>query len=461
MNSIFDLVQLVASNVWLYGGTFVLVLSILVFVHEWGHYIIARLCGVRVEMFSIGFGPELFGKTDSHGTRWKVSLIPLGGYVKMFGDTDPASAGQTDQVKDGEQARPMTAQEREEAFFSKSVWKRSAIVFAGPAINFLFAIILFTGLYAVHGKVVTPPMASAIIADSAADKAGFEPHDKVIAIDGQRIERFEDVRRIVMVALDTPLDFTVTRGNEEIVLTATPEKLEMTDRFGFSHSRGMLGIIGPSQGLAIKNIVSVNGQKYQDEDRVRQALLNSLGRDTQIGLKRGEEKTDTLFINPSKELNEGLLDVNSPDFGVLVVANSMDQEVIEYGVVQGFTSAVHETWTMTMSTLEAIGQIFTGTRSATELGGVIRIGAIAGDMAQAGLIALITFTALISINLGLINLFPIPMLDGGHLVFYAIEAIKGKPVPERVQEYAFRVGFVILIGLMLFTNINDIVQLVM
>jgi regulator of sigma E protease len=379
----------------------------------------------------------------------------------MFGDTDPASAGQTDQVKDGEQARPMTAQEREEAFFSKSVWKRSAIVFAGPAINFLFAIILFTGLYAVHGKVVTPPMASAIIADSAADKAGFEPHDKVIAIDGQRIERFEDVRRIVMVALDTPLDFTVTRGNEEIVLTATPEKLEMTDRFGFSHSRGMLGIIGPSQGLAIKNIVSVNGQKYQDEDRVRQALLNSLGRDTQIGLKRGEEKTDTLFINPSKELNEGLLDVNSPDFGVLVVANSMDQEVIEYGVVQGFTSAVHETWTMTMSTLEAIGQIFTGTRSATELGGVIRIGAIAGDMAQAGLIALITFTALISINLGLINLFPIPMLDGGHLVFYAIEAIKGKPVPERVQEYAFRVGFVILIGLMLFTNINDIVQLVM
>lgn len=461
MSSIFDIMQLVASNVWLYGGTFVLVLSILVFVHEWGHYIVARMCGVRVEMFSIGFGHELFGRTDKHGTRWKFSLIPLGGYVKMFGDTDPASAGQTDQVEEGEKSRPMTKAEREEAFFTKSVWKRSAIVFAGPAINFIFAILLFTGLYAFHGKPVTSPMASAIIAESAADKAGFQPHDKIISISGEKIERFEDIRRVVMVALDTPLDFTIQRGDREVTLTATPERLEMTDRFGFKHSRGMLGIIGPSQGLAIKNIVSVNGRKMKDEEAARQALLKTLGKETKIGLKRGEKTTDTLHIYPAKDLNKALLDKDSPDFGVLVVANTNEQEVLQYGLAKGFSSAVRETWTMTMSTLEAIGQIFTGTRSATELGGIIRIGAIAGDMAQAGFIALVTFTALISINLGLINLFPIPMLDGGHLVFYFIEAIKGKPVPEQVQEYAFRVGFVILIGLMLFTNINDIVQLVM
>lgn len=461
MTSIFDIVQLVASNIWVYGGTFLLVLSILVFVHEWGHYIVARLCGVKVEMFSIGFGPELFGRNDKHGTRWKFSAIPLGGYVKMFGDTDPASAGNTDEVKEGEKSRPMTDAEKEEAFFSKSVWKRAAIVFAGPAINFIFAILLFTGLYAYHGKPVTPPMASAVIAESAADKAGFKPHDKILSIQGKSIESFEDVRRVVMVALDTPLDFQVIRDEKEITLTATPEKLEITDRFGFTHSRGMLGIIGPTDGLAVRNIVSVNGREVKDEAAIRNALIRSLGKDTQIGLKRGVETTDTLFIKPSKDLNQGLLDQDSPEFNALIVANSIDKEVIQYGVVKGFTSATKETWVMITSTLDAIGQIFTGTRSATELGGIIRIGALAGDMAQAGFIALVTFTAILSINLGLINLFPIPMLDGGHLVFYAIEAIKGKPVPEKVQEYAFRVGFVLLISLMLFTNINDIVQLVM
>ncbi len=461
MTSIFDIVQLVASNIWVYGGTFLLVLSILVFVHEWGHYIVARMCGVKVEMFSIGFGPELFGRNDKHGTRWKFSAIPLGGYVKMFGDTDPASAGNTDEVKDGEKTRPMTAAEKKEAFFSKSVWKRAAIVFAGPAINFIFAIILFTGLYAYHGKPVTPPMASVVIAESAADKAGFKPHDKVLSIEGKIIESFEDIRRTVMVALDTPLEFKIIRDDKEVILTATPEKLELTDHFGFTHSRGMLGIIGPTDGLAVKNIVSVNGRDVKDAAAIRKALIRSLDKETQIGLKRGEETTDILFIKPSKDLNQGLLDKDSPDFNALIVANSTEKEVIQYGLAKGFTSATKETWVMITSTLDAIGQIFTGTRSATELGGIIRIGALAGDMAQAGFIALVTFTAILSINLGLINLFPVPMLDGGHLVFYAIEAIKGKPVPEKIQEYAFRVGFFLLISLMLFTNINDIVQLVM
>jgi len=460
MNSIFDLVQLVASNAWLYGGTFILVLSVLVFVHEWGHYIVARLCGVKVEVFSIGFGKELFGWTDKKDTRWKVSLIPLGGYVKMFGDTDPASAGHTAEVKEGEKVRPFTAAEKKVAFFNKSVWQRMAIVFAGPAINFIFAILLLAGMYLFYGQPVTPPMASAVIEGSAADKAGFEPHDQVISIDGEKIKRFEDIRRVVMVALDTPLEFIVKRGDEDVVLTATPVKEELTDRFGFSHSRGMLGIIGPGNGLAIGNITAVNGRSVEGEPAIRKALLNGLGKVMTIELDRGEQ-TDILTINPSKELNQGLKDKDSTQFGALMIAQSTDDELLDHGVVNSLTAATKETWSITVSTLKAIGQIFTGTRSATELGGIIRIGAIAGDMAQAGLIAIVTFTALLSINLGLINLFPIPMLDGGHLVFYAIEAIKGKPVPEHVQEYAFRVGFFILIGLMLFTNLNDVFQLIM
>ena len=461
MTSIFDLFQLIATNLWLYGGTFLLVLSVLVFVHEWGHYIVARMCGVRVETFSIGFGKELFGWTDKNKTRWKISLIPLGGYVKMFGDVDPASAGKADGVKEGGSVRPFTPKEREVAFFAKPVSKRAAIVFAGPAINFLFAILLLFGLYSFYGQPITPPAASAVITGSAAEEAGFKPHDKIVSIDGVSVKRFEDIRRLVMVALDTPLEFVVDRGGKEITMTATPKREELKDRFGFSHSRGMLGIIGPSNGIAIKNIQSVNGKKTKDEAATRKALLASMGKTTRIGLKRGEDETDILVTRPMADLNEGLKDSESLDFGVLVVSADYGEEILRHGPVNGIKAAVSETWNITSATLTALGQIFTGTRSAKELGGIIRIGAIAGDMAKAGFLAVVTFTALLSINLGLINLFPIPMLDGGHLVFYGVEALKGQPISEQVQEYAFRFGFVILIAIMFFANLNDIVQLIM
>lgn len=456
----FDLFQLVASNIWLYGGTFLIVLSILVFVHEWGHYIVARLCGVRVEVFSIGFGKEIFGWTDKKDTRWKFSLIPLGGYVKMFGDTDPASAGHADGVKEGDEVRPFTEEEKAVSFYAKPVWKRALVVAAGPGINFLFAIILLTGMYSVYGQPVTPPQASAVIEGSAADMAGFEPHDTIVSIDGEKINRFEDIRRIVTVALDTPLEFKVDRNGEDVILTATPKRETMTDRFGFESSRGMLGIVGPSSGLHIDSIVAVNGKPVETADERRAELLKAMDQPATISMDRGEQ-TDKFFIMPMSGNNEALEDKGNPAFNSLMIAKSADEEYMQHGVIDGFGSAVVETWAITRSTLTALGQMVTGTRSATELGGIIRIGAIAGDMAQAGLIAIITFTALLSINLGLINLFPIPMLDGGHLVFYGLEAIKGKPISEKVQEYAFRFGFALLIGLMLFANLNDIIQLVL
>lgn len=460
MSSIFDLVNLVASNVWLYGGTFVLVLSILVFVHEWGHYIVARMCGVRIETFSIGFGKELIGFNDKHGTRWKISLVPLGGYVKMFGDTDPASAGHTAEVKEGDTTRPLNSNERDVAFFAKPVWKRAAIVIAGPAINFLFAIIVLAGLYTFYGQPVTPPTASAIIQGSAADKAGFEPHDKVIAIDGSPIKRFEDIRREVMIALDRPMNFTVLRDDKEVVLTATPVKEIITDHFGFEHSRGLLGIIGPANGILLDNIQTVNGRKVEGTEAVRKAVSPLLGKEFTIALKRADGNADTLIIHPTKDL-QGWKDTESPNKDALVVAHKIGEDYVKHNLIGGIGSAMEETWNITVGTMTALGQMFTGTRSPTELGGIIRIGAIAGDMAQAGIIALISFTALLSINLGLINLFPIPMLDGGHLVFYAIEAAKGSPISEKVQEYAFRFGLAVLVGIMIFANLNDLIQLIL
>jgi len=463
MATVSDFMQLLAQNVWLYGGAFLLVLSILVFVHEWGHYIIAKWCGVKVDSFSIGFGPELFGVTDNSGTRWKFSLIPLGGYVKMFGDEDPASAEHTEEVKDGEEPpRPMTEEEKSQAFFAKSVRQRSAIVFAGPAINFIFAIILFTGLYTFYGKPVTPPIAGAVLQGSAAEAAGFQPHDLVLSINGAPIDSFEEIRRAVMIGLDAPLNFVVVRDGQEVSFTATPEKLEERDRFGFAQSRGLLGILGPAEGLHLSAVESVNGQKVDDIDAARAEITSHLGEKMTLGLRRSEEDINNYIIRPLADMNQGLLNEKNADYNHVVIMNELTNNyMLKYGFFDAVKEAVIETGDITVSTLYALGQMVTGTRSAKELGGIIRIGAIAGDMATSGIIALITFTALLSINLGLINLFPIPLLDGGHLLFYGIEAVKGSPVSENVQEYAFRFGMIVLVGLMLFANLNDIFHLIL
>lgn len=461
-DSIFDWFQLIAGNLWLYGGTFVLVLSVLVFVHEWGHYIVARLCGVRVESFSIGFGRELFGITDRHGTRWKFAAVPLGGYVKMFGDVDPASARHEDGVTDEatQQIRPMTDDERGQAFFAKSVARRAAIVFAGPAINFLFAIVVLACLYATAGQPVTPPVASAIMGGSAAERAGFQPHDEVVAIDGHAISKFEDIRREVLVGLNSERQFTVKRDGAVIEITAAPDRLEETDRFGFKHERGLLGLISPGNGIDISSIKAVEGKAYENSDDLRRALAARFDTTFRISLDRGPQ-VDEVMIRPLSGFNDGFDSKDSARFGVLDISDRGDEILITRGPLDAAMEAVRETASITGSTLVTLGQMITGTRSAKELGGIIRIGAMAGDMAQSGAIALITFAALLSINLGLVNLFPIPMLDGGHLLFYAIEAVKGSPISEQIQEYAFRFGLALLVGIMLFANLNDIVQLIL
>jgi regulator of sigma E protease len=462
MDGIFDLMGLVATNVWIYGVTFLLILSILVFVHEWGHYIVARMCGVRVETFSIGFGKEIFGKTDKHGTRWSFSLIPLGGYVKMFGDSDPASAGHVD-------SKTLSESDRSEAFFAKSVGKRAAIVFAGPAINFIFAIILFAGLYSFSGKPMTMPLVTGIEQGAAADQAGFLPNDKIVEINGKAIESFEQVRRTVILALDTPLEFKVLRDDKEILLSAIPEKRADEDRFGFKHERGYLGLIGASNGLAIESIIKVNGKSTKENPETTRALLQKAAgkadkfKPVTLTLKHPTDpkQNSTLKITLSQTMNPQFADTESKDFNVVYVGPRDNQEFKKMNPFEATITAVTETYRISVDTLGALGQMIIGVRSPNELGGIIRIGAMAGDMAERGLIAIVTFTALLSINLGLINLFPIPMLDGGHLTFYAVEAVRGKPLSERIQEYAFRFGLVILVCFMVFANLNDIIQLLL
>ncbi len=457
-----ELLQVFGGNVWTYGGTFVVVLSILVFVHEWGHYIVARMCGVKVESFSIGFGKELFGYNDRNGTRWKFSLIPLGGYVKLYGDVDPASAQHSDNVEEAGQIRPMTAAERDQAFFSKPVWKRASVVFAGPAINYIFAVLLLCGLYIFNGKPITPPVAAAVIVGSSADQHGFQPHDKIVSIDGKTIYSFEDIRREMMIALDETRHFVVIRNGQEVNINAKPEKVEEEDRFGFKHSRGKLGLISPRHAIQLKDIRVINGISFDPEnvEAIRVYLLEHMGEPLTVSIENAGQK-DSLNVKPMAEFNPHLGEMEHGESGLLFVVDQSANEFIQFSPVRAFGAAVHQTYVITTGTLEAMWQMVTGTRSAAELGGVIRIGAVAGDMAQQGIIALVLFTALLSVNLGLINLFPIPMLDGGHLVFYAFEAVLGRPIPEQIQEYAFRLGLVFLVSIMVFANLNDIMQLIL
>ncbi|MEM7225870.1 MAG: RIP metalloprotease RseP [Pseudomonadota bacterium] len=357
-----------------FGVPFLVILTVLVFVHELGHYLIARRNGVRVEVFSIGFGPEIFGWTDRARTRWKFSLIPLGGYVKMYGDADAASARADGSISE------LSDEEKAQAFPYKRLGQRAWIVAGGPLANFLFAIVVLAGLFTFVGQPFTPAVVGQVVPDSAAAEAGFQPNDKILEINAWGIDSFEDLQRIVSLSPGEPLEVLVERDGLPVELQVTPSVVEETDNFGNVNRIGRLGI-------------SRSGVDY---------------------IKR----------NPLSALYW----------------------------------ATEETWSITMTTLKAVGQIITGSRSAAELGGPLRIAKMSGQVAETGMVPVIWFIAVLSINLGLINLFPIPMLDGGHLLFYAIEAVRGKPLGMRAQEYGLRIGLALVLGLMVFATWNDIVH---
>ncbi|MFQ5938695.1 MAG: RIP metalloprotease RseP [Alphaproteobacteria bacterium] len=362
------------AGVWNYAIPFLGILTVVVFFHEMGHYLIARWNGVRIEVFSIGFGPALYSWDDRAGTRWKLSLIPLGGYVKMFGDSNVTS------TPDGK-SRPLTPEEQKISFLHKRLSQRTAIVFAGPLANFLLAILLFAGLFSVVGQPFSVPVVSEVEEGSAAAAGGLQPGDRILSMNGQGIERFEDIQRIVQLGLGEPLMIVVDRNGAEVTLSATPKVIEQTDSFGNIFQVGRLGI--RSSGF----------------DYVRHGPLTAIW--------RGAEAT-----------------VN-------------------------FTGV----------TLKALGQMIAGTRTMKDLGGPLRIAELSGQVAEGGIDSIVFFMAVLSINLGLINLFPIPVLDGGHLLFYAIEAIRGKPLGERAQEYGFRIGLALVLVLILFVTWNDLVHL--
>ncbi len=358
---------------------FLFVLTIVVFFHELGHFLVARWCGIRVLTFSLGFGPEIVGFYDRYGTRWKISAVPLGGYVKFFGDENAASA------PDHAAAAVMTQSEKKDSFIGQKVGARAAVVAAGPIANFILAIAIFAGIFMIVGKQTTSARVDAVQPNSAAAAAGFQPGDLVLSIDGEKIDSFADMQRVVSISSGEPLKIVVERQSNEVTLTATPQLKEIKDNFGNTHRLGVLGI---SRSMAA-----------------------------------GDIKTQKL------------------------------------GPFAAVSLGAEETWFVVDRTLSYIGGVFAGREAADQLGGPIRIAQVSGQVASAGFVALMHLTAVLSVSIGLLNLFPIPLLDGGHLLFYGIEAARGRPLSERAQEVGFRIGLAIVVMLMIFATFNDILHL--
>ena len=362
-----------------YMVPFLFVLTIVVFFHELGHFLMARLCGIKVLVFSIGFGPEIAGFNDRYGTRWKLSAIPLGGYVKFFGDENAAS------VPDQAATAAMTEAERKDSFVFQPVGSRAAVVAAGPIANFLLAIAIFAVIFMTVGKQTTSARVDAVQPGSAAQVAGFMPGDLVVAINGEKIDSFSDMQRIVSISAGETLSIDVDRGGAQISLKATPQLKEIKDNFGNVHRLGVLGI--------------------------------------------------------SRSMSPG------------------DVRTEKAGPLRAIVMGAQETWFVVDRTLAYITGVFVGREAADQLGGPIRIAQVSGQVATAGFTALIHLTAVLSVSIGLLNLFPIPLLDGGHLLFYAIETIRGRPLSERAQEVGFRIGLAIVVMLMIFATFNDILRL--
>ncbi len=430
--NIMELVHTVVTKPVQYVGPFIVVLSLLIFVHEWGHYIVARMCGVKVIKFSIGFGKELFGRTDKNGTRWKFCLIPLGGYVQMFGDTDPASAHHTEGVEEGDHCRPFTPEEKKVAFYTQPIAKRAAIVAAGPSINYLFAILILTGLYWVQGEPYLPAVAAALIKDHPAEAAGVQVDDKILSLNGKTVERFEDLREMTNLNMGKEMDVEVVH-----VVKDQPYK-DYQKYLDARNARKDAWEKAHPKGPAFKE---------DARDEKKPPVLH--WETTPVHIK----------VTPRKEIETDRFGFKHEIGRMGIVGPTTEMDTIPHNLFGAMGAAVATTWKITSDTLQALGQMIMGTRSTDELGGIIRIGAYAGDFAQQGIIAFITFAGLLSVNLGLVNFLPIPLLDGGYLAMYAMEKIRGRPLHERVQEYALRVGLVFLLGIMFLATWNDIVQM--
>lgn len=363
---------------WLlsYLVPFLAVLTIIVFVHEMGHYLVARWNGIAIQAFSIGFGPELIGFNDKRGTRWKLSAIPLGGYVRFVGDMNAASMPDEAFI---ERVGPELSRQ---LFVNKNVWQRISVVIAGPVANIIFTLLVLYALLLGYGRYTIPPVLDAVPVESVAGQAGLAEGDRILSVDGYEVRGFEDFQRLIATAPERQVSITFERAGQTETITAVPQAVSTTDRFGNSHRIGRLGVT--------KNI----------------------------------DQSDVVLYRP--------------------------------GPVEAIGMTLEEVRFIVDRTVAFLGDFFVGRGDVEQLGGPVKVAKVSGEVASLGIVALINLMALLSLNIGIFNLLPIPMLDGGHLAYYLVEAARGKPLSQRVQEIGYRFGLAIVFTLMVFTLINDL-----
>ena len=359
---------------------FLIIITIVIFVHEYGHYIIGRLCGIHAEVFSVGMGPKIYSWQDKHGTVWQIAAIPLGGYVKFFGDRNVYS-----QADHKEILEKYNKEEQDKLFILKPLYQRVLIVFGGPLANFLLAIVIFFSIYTFIGKDFTPAVINEVQKDSPAMIGGLKDNDIILEIDGNKVESIMDVSKFITTSTGNVINFKVDRSNQEYLLKIKPNIVLSDDNLGNKINKRM------------------------------------------VGIKLGAY---------NNEINH-----------------------VKLGPAQALFHSVKEVYFVSASSLKYIGTMLRGTGDSSQLGGPIRIAKITGQVAEIGILPFISIMAYISISLGLINLFPIPMLDGGHLMFYAFEKVLGRPLSQKVQEGFFRIGMFLLLSLMFFTTFNDLKDL--
>ncbi|KFC72330.1 Membrane-associated zinc metalloprotease [Devosia sp. LC5] len=362
---------------WLlsYVIPFLAVLTVIVFVHEMGHYLVARWNGVAIQTFSIGFGRELIGWDDKYGTRWRISAIPLGGYVRFVGDMNAAS------VPDAEALANFDPALAPQLFANKNVWQRIAVVAAGPIANVILTFVILYALLLGYGRYTIPPVIGEVVAASVAEAAGLEAGDTVVSVDGYVVRGFDDFQRFIATAPQRPVSIVIERGGTDQTIELTPEAVEVQDRFG-------------------------NNQR--------------IGR---IGVSRNVDQADVSLYRP--------------------------------GPIEAIGMTVEEIRFIVQRTGAFLGDFFVGRGDVEQLGGPVKVAKVSGEVATLGIIALVNLTALLSLNIGIFNLLPVPMLDGGHLLYYLVEAVRGRPLSMKVQEIGFRFGFALVLALMVFTLFND------
>lgn len=356
---------------------FLLMITPIIFFHELGHFLVARACGVRIDTFSIGFGPAIVSWRDRLGTRWKIAWVPLGGYVKFFGDDSAAS------TPDREALDRLSAKERLVAFPLKPLYQRAMIVAAGPFANFVLAIAIMTAFLVAYGTFVAAPIVSKVVPGSPAAQAGFHAGDTILAVNGVAIDSFDDIRALIWNRGGETLSVDIRRAGKALTLHAKP-KTTTVKMIGGPQKIALLGIDGP----------------------------------------------------PPKQWTH-----------------------VSYGLGGALAESCRQTWSVVTTTMDQLGRIATGHGGAAQMSGPIGIAKISGDVAAISYLSLVKLAALISISLGLVNIFPIPILDGGHLLYYAFEAVLGRPLGARAQDVGFRLGLAVMLGLMLLAAWNDLIRL--